>query len=66
MVQAGLGVAVMPASIAALYRRSLSLAVVSLDEEWAERELKICIRSFAALPGAARLLVEHLRRSAAP
>ena len=66
MVQAGLGIAVMPKSIAALDPRSLALAVVSLDEDWAERELKICVRSFNALPSAARLLVEHLRRSATP
>jgi DNA-binding transcriptional LysR family regulator len=63
MVETGLGIGIMPRAVAQPYRRTLGIAVVSLDEPWARRQLKICVRSLAALPVAARLLVDHLRQS---
>jgi hypothetical protein len=52
----------MPRAVAQPYRRTLGIAVLTLDEPWARRQLKICVRSMAALPVAAQLLVEHLRQ----
>ena len=43
-------------------RRSSSHPGMALDEPWASRELRICVRSFDALPVAAKQLVEHLKR----
>lgn len=62
MVEAGLGVALLPETIAKRNARTASIHVVRLDEPWAQRELRICVRSYAALSVAARLLVDHLGR----
>jgi DNA-binding transcriptional LysR family regulator len=62
MVETGLGIGIMPRAVAQPYRRTLGIAVLTLDEPWAMRQLKICVRSMAALPVAAQLLVEHLRQ----
>jgi DNA-binding transcriptional LysR family regulator len=62
MVETGLGIGVMPRAVAEPYRRTLGIAVLTLDEPWARRQLKICVRSLAALPVAAQLLVAHLRQ----
>lgn len=62
MVEAGLGIGIVPKGAAKPYIKGLRIRSITLDEPWAERELKICVRSFEALPAAARLLVEHLRK----
>lgn len=62
MVETGLGIGVMPRAVAEPYRRTLGIAMLTLDEPWARRQLKICVRSLAALPVAAQLLVAHLRQ----
>ncbi|HEY6006706.1 MAG TPA: LysR family transcriptional regulator [Geobacteraceae bacterium] len=61
MVEAGLGVGIVPRGAAEPYFKGLRICPVPLDEPWAKRDLKICVRSFEALPAAARLLVDHLR-----
>ena len=61
MVEAGLGIGIVPKGVAKPYVKGLRIRSLTLAESWAKRELKICIRSFDALPAAARLLVEHLR-----
>jgi DNA-binding transcriptional LysR family regulator len=63
MVQAGLGIGVLPHQSAQLYLKSLKLRGITLAEPWAHRELAICVRSYGSLPVATRLLVEHLRRA---
>ncbi len=60
MVEAGLGIAIMPQLIAESYRSSLQIAVVPLHEPWALRRLDLCVQDVQSLPPAARLLVEHL------
>lgn len=60
MVEAGFGVAILPA-VGAQPQTSSSLTVRPLDEPWARRLLAICTRRNPAdLPMAARLLIEHL------
>jgi len=59
IVQAGLGIGIMPAGSAQLYKMD-GATVISLDETWAARELCVCVRSQEALSGAARLFLEHL------
>ncbi len=65
MVSAGLGVGVMPGGSAQLYRGALPVRVVPLREAWAQRRLSLCVRSGESLSSVARLLVDHLRGSAA-
>jgi DNA-binding transcriptional LysR family regulator len=60
MVTAGLGVGIVPRGAATPYTKSLGLASVRLNEEWARRQLHICVRSLADLSPAARLLVDHV------
>jgi len=64
MVEAGLGIGIVPKGAAKPYFKGLRIRSISLDESWANRELKLCVRSLEALPTAARLLVEHLREKA--
>lgn len=61
MVETGLGVGFLPEAVARRYLGILAIEQVRLDEPWAERELRLCVRSYAALPVAARLLLDHLR-----
>ncbi len=61
MVEAGLGVGIVPEGAAKPYFKGLRLRSLILDEAWARRELRLCVRSFDALPIAAQLLVRHLR-----
>ena len=61
MVEAGLGIGIVPKGAAKPYFKGLRIRSIILDEPWARRDLKICVRSLEALPAAARLLVEHLR-----
>jgi DNA-binding transcriptional LysR family regulator len=64
MIEAGVGIGVVPRSVAVRHARSLAIAIVPLDDPWAERKLKICVRGLAALPPFARVLVERLTAQA--
>ncbi|MBL8472834.1 MAG: LysR family transcriptional regulator [Rhodocyclaceae bacterium] len=63
MVETGLGLGVLPEAVARRYLGTLGIVRIALDEPWAERELKLCARSYSALPVAARLLLDHLRQA---
>lgn len=60
MVDANLGIGLAPNSIAQHYARTLDIALLTLDEPWAWRALKLCVRDPSALSIAARLLLNHL------
>ena len=60
MVEAGLGVAILPAAVAVPYAGLLRIETRPLLDEWAERKLALCTRDPATLSAAARVLVEHL------
>lgn len=64
MVESGIGIGLLPEAVARRYADVLAIVPVGLAEPWAERVLKLCVRSYAALPVAARLLVDHLRQKA--
>lgn len=61
MVAAGLGVSIVPRGATTAYIRSLSLASLTLNDEWAQRQLFLCVRSGAPLHSAAKLLYDHLQ-----
>lgn len=60
MVEAGLGIGILPKHTALLYARILNIQLLKLDEPWAYRKLAICIRSYDALPTPARALVDRM------
>lgn len=60
MVKTGLGIGILPRAVAQPYVKTLGIRVIRLDDAWVKRELKVCVRSFSALPVAAQLLVRHL------
>jgi molybdate transport repressor ModE-like protein len=61
MVANGVGLAVVPESAAVRYQASMEVQTVNLEDSWAVRDLRICIRSMESLPPAARRLAEHLK-----
>jgi DNA-binding transcriptional LysR family regulator len=60
MIQANLGIGILPSLYVAPNLRAMKLAAVALDEPWAERKLALCVRDTASLPVLARKLIEHL------
>ena len=61
LVEAGVGVGVVPQTTARRAARTMSLAVIDLADDWALRELNIVVRAEHELRPYARELVESLR-----
>ena len=64
IVAAGLGIAILPHEAVVSHATSSGLAMVPLADAWARRRFVVCSRPGAALPAAARLLIEHLEARA--
>jgi len=60
MIQAGLGIGVLPEDAARAFAQYMGLRLVGLTDTWAKRRMYVAIRQGAALPAAARQLVDHL------
>jgi DNA-binding transcriptional LysR family regulator len=60
MVEARLGIALVSEHHAARYVASGPLVAVPLDEDWAVRHWKICVRDAESLPAPVQLLIRHL------
>lgn len=60
MVEAGVGIAVVPESAAMRHAQSMNISLVALDEPWALRERSVLTRALDALPQAAQALVDEL------
>lgn len=60
MVEAGLGIGVVPESIALHYARTLAITRLALDEAWSRRSLKLASYPPSTLTFATRKLLEHL------
>ena len=61
MIQAGLGIGVLPEGAARSFARPMGLRLVPLADPWATRRMWVCVRDYAALPASARQLVDHLK-----
>jgi DNA-binding transcriptional LysR family regulator len=66
MIEAGVGIGIVPESVALRHARTLRISIVQLNDAWAERRLKICVRSVTDLPPFARVLVDRLLADAQP
>jgi DNA-binding transcriptional LysR family regulator len=60
LVECNVGVVVVPATTTERQRRTMAIHRIELADDWALRELKICVRREAELPGYARDLIRHL------
>jgi DNA-binding transcriptional LysR family regulator len=64
MVEAGVGLGIVPETTARRAARTMAIGTVDLEDPWAARDLTLCIRALKELPASARQLVEHLRQGA--
>jgi DNA-binding transcriptional LysR family regulator len=60
MIEAGVGIGVVPELVAKRYAQRLNIKIVSLSDEWSERKLQICVRNLKQLPSFTRDLVNLL------
>ncbi|PHV13019.1 LysR substrate-binding domain-containing protein [Chitinimonas sp. BJB300] len=60
LVASGVGAAVVPESTGLDYRDTMGLALVPLSDEWAGRELKLCLRPWESQPTTVRELAAFL------
>jgi DNA-binding transcriptional LysR family regulator len=60
MVEAGLGIAILPQGAVVPYLDSRNLVAMKLEEPWATRTLVVGFREYRTLPLAARYLIETL------
>lgn len=61
LVECGVGVGIVPQTTAARAAKTMALGVVDLSDDWALRELTICVRGMDELRPYARELVTSLR-----
>lgn len=72
MIQAGLGIGVLPEAAVHSFAGAMGLRVISLTDPWARRRMYVCIREYKSLQAPARALVDHLvsksdvKKAAAP
>jgi len=64
MIEAGVGVGVLPESAARRHARSMAIRLVPLSDAWAIRSMQICVRSLTELPHFARDLIDLLSEDA--
>ncbi|MEC3768799.1 LysR family transcriptional regulator [Cupriavidus sp. SS-3] len=60
MIEANVGVGVLPESTASRHAGTMALRIVQLDDAWAERKLQVCVADLGALPFFAPKLVDLL------
>jgi DNA-binding transcriptional LysR family regulator len=62
-VACNVGIGVAPATTVARNSKVLSLRAIELNDDWALRELTICVRKLSDLPNHAQQLVRHLTQT---
>jgi DNA-binding transcriptional LysR family regulator len=60
LVQAGLGIGVLPEEAALAFAKPMGLRLILLTDAWARRRMFVCVRQYASLSAPARLLVDSL------
>ena len=66
MVQAGMGIGLIPDRAFEVVGAGMGLRAVRLRDDWATRELKVVVRNAAHLSSTGRLILDHLRVAEAP
>lgn len=57
MIEANIGIGVLPESAAVRYARTMDIRIIRLNDDWAARNLQICVRSLRFLPSFVQELV---------
>jgi DNA-binding transcriptional LysR family regulator len=65
-VECNVGIGIVPATTAERHAKTMSIRRIELTDQWAVRNLTICVRREADLPIYARDLVRHLSASPSP
>lgn len=65
MVEAGVGIGLLPESAAVRYAQTLPIKLIQLSDAWAVRDMLICVREREALPYFANDLIDLLVADAA-
>ena len=60
LVQAGMGIGVLPEVAARDFVPMMGLRLIRLTDDWADRSMHVCVRDIDTLPAPARKLVEML------
>lgn len=60
MIEAGVGVGILPQSAALHHQKTMRLNIVQLTDSWSIRERRVLVRDMEALPTCARALVSDL------
>lgn len=60
MVEEGAGLAIVPESAALRYASTMAIRIVQLSDDWALRDLRLCVLDKARLTPIGRLLLDHL------
>lgn len=60
LVESGVGVGLIPTTVAQRHARNLAIEIVALRDPWAVRELKIVVRDIEAMSSISRALVNEL------
>lgn len=63
MVQANMGIGILPLKAFELFGRGLGLTAVHLSDEWSNRTLMLLVRERESLSPVSRLLFDHLQQS---
>lgn len=66
MIEAGVGIGIVPQSVAERHAKVLDIAMVQLSDSWAERRLQVCVRDYSALSPFAQTLVDRLTGEPGP
>lgn len=64
MVSLGVGIGILPRSIAYRYAKFMEISIIELEESWAQRERSLIVRELDALPKCGKELVEQIRAQA--
>ena len=65
MIEAGVGIGILPESAARRHAKIMDIRIITISDEWSNREMQIVVRNLEALPSFARELVELLVEDAA-
>ncbi len=61
IIAENLAVGILATDAVTIPRAALGLRAVPLEEDWARRQISLCMRDYQALSGPARALADHLR-----
>jgi DNA-binding transcriptional LysR family regulator len=66
MVSRGVGISILPRSIAHRYADFMDIHTVDLTDDWAERERSLIVRELDALPKCGKALIDQFQNLTAP